>query len=319
MALSLQTGRHLAGDRLYRSLLVAAALTILLLIVGIAAALFWQSRPSIAALGPGFVTGRVWDEVEGRFGIWPFLFGTLFSSLLALAIAVPVSIGAAVFLAEMAPRWLRTPLTFLIELLAAIPSVIYGLWGVFLLVPFLRERLMAPLGEHPLRLPVVGTLLSGAGYGPSMLAAGVILAIMVTPFVTAVTRDILRAIPRAQREAALGLGATRWETIRGVVLPYARSGIVGAVMLGFGRAFGETMAVTMVIGNQTPNTPSGTSLALFDPGYTMASALANKFTEATPGIHTAALIEIGLVLFLVAIAVNSAARLLVRLTGRSLS
>ena len=309
---SLSSGARRGGDGIYRAALLSATVCIFAVIVAIAAVLWWQSRPSIAALGIGFVTGTVWDEVEGKFGIWPFLFGTLYSSLIALVLAVPVSLGAAIFLSELAPRWLKTPLTFLIELLAAIPSVIYGLWGIFLLVPFLRDKIMVPLAEK--NLP----LFSGAAFGPSMLSAGVILAIMITPFITAVSRDLLQAIPKAQREASYGIGATQWETVSRVVLPYARAGIVGAVMLGLGRALGETMAVTMVIGNQAPSTPTGTSLALFDPGYTMASALNNKFTEATPGINTAALIEIGLILFLVAVAVNAGARLLVRYAGRSL-
>ena len=317
----LASGTRRGGDRLYDALLIGAAALIFVLIVAIAVALWWQSRPSLHALGLGFVTGVEWNEVEEKFGIWPFLFGTLYSSLIALLLATPISLGAAIFLSELAPKWLRTPLTFLIELLAAIPSVVYGLWGIFLLTPFLRDRVMQPLSQSEglAKVPVLGTLLSGAAFGPSMLAAGVILAIMVCPFITAVTRDLLRAIPKAQREASYGIGATQWETIRNVVLPYARSGIVGAVMLGLGRALGETMAVTMLIGNQTPATPSGTSLALFDPGYTMASALANKFTEATPGLNTAALIEIGLVLFVVAVVINSGARLLVRLTARRIA
>jgi len=307
------------GDAIYRAVLGVAAFSIVAVILAIAVALGVQSRPSLAAFGWKFVSGSVWDEVSGTFGILPFLFGTLFSSLIALVVAVPISLGAAIHLLQLRPRWMRTPLAFLIELLAAIPSVIYGLWGVFVLVPFLRDRVMAPLLANPRTgsLPVVGPLLTGAGYGPSVLAAGLLLAIMITPFITAVTRDVLRAVPRAQQEAALGLGATRWETLHRILLPAARPGIVGAVMLGFGRAFGETMAVTMVIGNQVPATGNGLSAGLFDPGTTMASAIANKFTEATPGIPTAALIEIGLVLFVVGMLVNATARLLVHVsTGR---
>jgi len=307
------------GDAVYRIVLGIAAGSIVVVIAAIAGALWWQSLPSQRAFGWGFVTGSVWDEVSGTFGILPFLFGTLFSSAIALLVAVPIAIGSAIHLANLRPRWLRTPLTFLIELLAAIPSVVYGLWGVFVLVPFLRDRVMAPIvgRPEPLPIPVVGALLTGAGYGPSVLAAGLLLAIMITPFITAVSRDVILSVPRSQREAAYGLGATRWETLRRVVLPSARPGIVGAVMLGFGRAFGETMAVTMVIGNQVPSTPNGLSARLFDPGITMASALANKFTEATPGIPTAALIEIGWVLFLVGMVVNATARLLVHAaTGR---
>lgn len=305
--------KHSLGDKLYLAVLGLSAVVLFALITGIAGTLAWQSRLSIQATGFRFLTTSVWDDAAGTYGIWPFLFGTLYSSLIALLLAVPLSLGAAIFLAELCPKKLRTPITFLIELLAAIPSVVYGLWGIFVLTPFLRDRLMTPLAEK--KIP----LLQGAGFGPSMLTAGVILAIMILPFITAVSRDILQAIPKAQREASYGLGGTKWETISKVVLPYSRSGIIGAVMLGLGRAFGETMAVTMVIGNQPAQTDSGVSLNLFEPGYTMSSALANKFNEAQPGLSTAALIEIGLVLFLVAVLVNSVARLLVRLTGKSVN
>jgi phosphate transport system permease protein len=300
-------------DQWYIGILRLSAVVLFALIIGIATTLAWQSKQSITAFGLGFVTKSLWDDQANVYSIWPFLFGTLYSSLIALIIAVPISVGAAIFLAEIAPKWLRTPITFLIELLAAIPSVVYGLWGIFLLTPFLRDKIMQPLAEK--NIPI----LSGAGYGPSMLAAGVILAIMILPFITAVSRDILLAIPKAQREASYGLGSTKWETISRVVLPYSRSGIIGAVMLGLGRAFGETMAVTMVIGNQAAQTDSGTSFNLFDPGYTMSSALANKFNEAQPGLNTSALIEIGLVLFVVSVLINTLARLLVRYTNRSVN
>jgi phosphate transport system permease protein len=305
--------KHSLGDKLYLAVLALSAVVLFALITGIAGTLAWQSRLSIQATGFRFLTTSVWDDAASTYGIWPFLFGTLYSSLIALLLAVPLSLGAAIFLAELCPKKLRAPITFLIELLAAIPSVVYGLWGIFVLTPFLRDRVMAPLGEK--KIP----LLQGAGFGPSMLTAGVILAIMILPFITAVSRDILQAIPKAQREASYGLGGTKWETIAKVVLPYSRSGIIGAVMLGLGRAFGETMAVTMVIGNQPAQTDSGVSLNLFEPGYTMSSALANKFNEAQPGLSTAALIEIGFVLFLVAVLVNSVARILVRLTGKSVN
>lgn len=305
--------KHGLADKVYLAVLGTSACVLFALIVGIAATLAWQSRLSIQATGLKFVTRSVWDDAAGIYGIWPFLFGTLYSSLIALILAVPISLGAAIFLSELCPKWLRTPITFLIELLAAIPSVVYGLWGVFLLTPFLRDRLMTPLADK--HIP----LFQGAGFGPSMLTAGVVLAIMILPFITAVSRDILQAIPKAQREASYGLGGTKWETISRVVLPYSRSGIIGAIMLGLGRAFGETMAVTMVIGNQAAQTDSGISFNLFEPGYTMSSALANKFNEAQPGMSTAALIEIGFVLFLVAVLVNTVARLLVRYTGKSVN
>lgn len=310
------------GDHLYMGITFIASLTILVIIVALAIELARASTPSIRHFGFDFVTKSIWDEqsgTEGVFGILPFIFGTLYSSLIALVLAVPVSIGAAIFLSELAPRWIRTPATFLIELLAAIPSVVYGLWGIFVLLPWMKEHFMKPVADSGIpKLPIIGKLFEGTPIGPSMLAAGVILAIMIVPFITAVTRDILRAIPRAQREGSFALGATWWETISNVVLPYARSGIIGAVILGLGRALGETMAVTMLIGNQSPATESGISWSLFSPGYTMSSALANKFNEATGELNTAALIEIGLVLFAVTLIVNVLARLLVFYTGKDL-
>ena len=305
------------GDKIYSALTFLASLSIFVIIIWLAISLAQASGLSIHKFGWRFVVGHVWDETTDTYGILPFIFGTLYSSLIALILAVPVSIGAAVFLSELAPSWIRTPLTFLIELLAAIPSVVYGLWGIFVLLPWMKVHIMQP-GAHLQKLPVVGGLFGGLAIGPSMLAAGVILAIMVTPFITAVTRDLLRAIPKAQREGSYGLGATQWETISRVVIPYAKAGIVGAIVLGLGRALGETMAVTMVIGNQSPSTPSGISWSLFDSGYTMASALANKFNEAGPGLNTSALIEVGLVLFGVTIIVNILARLLVFYTAKDL-
>jgi phosphate transport system permease protein len=307
--------RH--GDRIYAGVTLLAAISIFSIILWIAGSLAMASRESLHHFGWKFVTGSDWDETNDVYQILPFIFGTLYSSLIALVIAVPVSIGAAVFLSEMAPRWVRTPATFLIELLAAIPSVVYGLWGIFLLIPWLRDHVMKPVAASRLpHVPLLGALFTGDPIGPSMMAGGVILAIMIVPFITAVTRDILRAIPRAQREGSYALGATQWETIARVVIPYAKSGIIGAVILGLGRALGETMAVTMVIGNQAPATPSGVSWSLLDSGYTMASALANKFNEAGPGLNTSALVEIGLVLFGVTIIVNSFARLLVYYTAK---
>jgi len=305
------------GDKIYGAVIFLASLSIF----GIILWLFWQltgaSLPSIRHFGLSFVTGSEWDEVSSSYHVLPYIFGTLFSSAIALLLAVPVSIGAAIFLSELAPRWIRTPATFLIELLAAIPSVVYGLWGIFILIPFMKQFIVTPIvGSRLPHLPIIGELFKGQSAGYSMLAAGMILAIMVTPFITAVTRDILRAIPRSQREGSYALGATKWETISQVVIPYAKSGIIGAVILGLGRALGETMAVTMLIGNQPPNTPNGISLSVFQPGYTLASALANKFSEASPGLSTSALVEVGLVLFGVTIVVNGAARLLVFYTAK---
>lgn len=317
---------HGAGDRYnwrdsaYVSAITIATMVLMALVLAIGSALLWQSLPAIRTLGLGFITSHEWDDAAGKYGSAAFLSGTLYSSLLAILVSVPISICSAIFLAEIAPKWIRLPVTFIIELLAAIPSVVYGLWGIFVLIPLLRDKVMTPALASPAitKLPIVKSLLTGAGYGPSMLAAGMLLAIMITPFITAICRDILNAIPSMQRDAAAGMGCTQSETIVKVVLPSAAPGLIGAVMLGFGRAFGETMAVTMVIGNMTPNTPDGKSLGLFDPGYTIASAMANKFTEATPGIATAALIELGLVLFVTSMLINFAARSLVKVAMRRL-
>jgi phosphate transport system permease protein len=244
--------------------------------------------------------------VAESFGALPFIYGTLVSSALALLIAVPLGIGSAVFLAELAPFWMRGPIAFLVEMLAAIPSVVYGLWGIFVLAPLLRVWVQPALGASLGFLP----LFQGPPYGVGMLAAGIILAIMVVPFIATVSREVLLAVPRTQREAALALGATGWETTRLAVLRYARSGLVGAVLLGLGRALGETMAVTMVIGNRAE-----ISASLFAPGYTMASVLANEFTEATSDLYLSALVEIGLILLVLTIVVNALARLLVWSVG----
>jgi phosphate transport system permease protein len=294
------------GDRLFRLLLRAAATSVLLLVVGLAVEMVVGSLPALRAFGWRFLVTSVWDPVAEHFGAVPFVYGTLLSSLLALLIAVPLGVGAAIYLAELAPGWVRPPVTFLVELVAAVPSVVYGLWGIFVLAPLLRTWVQPALGKTLGFLP----LFQGPPYGVGMLAAGIVLAIMVVPFITAVTREVLLAVPNAQREAALALGATRWETTRLAVLRYGRSGIIGAILLGLGRALGETMAVTMVIGNRPE-----VALSLFAPGYTMASVIANEFTEATSDLYLAALVEIGLLLFVVTIAVNALARLLVWSVG----
>jgi phosphate transport system permease protein len=252
--------------------------------------------------GLAFVTTSVWDPVAEQFGAFPLIFGTLLSSFIALAIAVPLSLGVAIYLTEFAPRILRQPVAFVIGLLAAIPSVVYGLWGIFVLVPVLRKTVFPFLRETLGFLP----LFQGPIYGPSMLAAGIILAVMVMPYVMSVSREVLLAVPNSQREAALALGATRWEAVVTAVLPYARSGIVGAVILGLGRALGETMAVTMLIGNRHEIAAS-----LFAPGYTMAAAIANEFSEAATDLHFSALTYVAFVLFVVTVLVNAGARLLI--------
>jgi phosphate transport system permease protein len=265
-----------------------------------------QSMASIQKFGLAFWRTDIWDPVAGQFGALPFIWGTLYSSILALAISTPIALGIAVFISELCPGWLRQPLVFLTELLAAIPSIVYGLWGIFVLVPAIRA-LESAMPESLRQLP----LFSGPPLGVGMLSAAVILAVMVIPFSSSVSREVLKSVPAAQREAAYALGATRFEAIRAALF-YARTGIVGAVMLGFGRALGETMAVTMVIGNNPK-----VSMSLFAPQYTMAAVIANEFTEAADELYLAALVEIGLVLFVITLLVNSLSRLLIWSMARS--
>ncbi|MFQ5847937.1 MAG: phosphate ABC transporter permease subunit PstC [Candidatus Methylomirabilales bacterium] len=290
------------GDRAFKSVIAGGALLVVSLMLVMATELVRISWPSLGRFGFSFLWSSDWDPVRLEFGALPFIYGTLVSSLLALALAVPPSVGVAIFLVELCPGWLRGPVAFLGELLAAIPSVVYGLWGIFVLAPWMQQTVQPFLKSTLGFLPVF----QGPAYGVGMLTAGIILAIMVTPFISSVTREVLAQVPNAQREAALSLGATRWEMIRVAVLPYGRSGIVGACMLGLGRALGETMAVTMVIGNRPE-----IALSLFAPGYTMASVIANEFTEATHDLYLSTLIEIGLLLFVITLLVNVLARLLV--------
>ena len=297
--------RHL-GDRAFQWLTLLMALSVFVLIVLVGLELWSGSRLAIEKFGWPFLTSSEWDPVSGRFGAVPFIFGTLVSSLIALLIAVPLSIASAVFLTELAPRWLRQPITLFIELLAAVPSVILGLWGIFVMVPWLREHLFPRLRAAFGFLP----LFRGPIYGVSMLAGGIIIAIMIVPIITSVSREILRSVPGLQREAAYALGATRWEVTRIAVLSYAKKGLFGAVILGLGRALGETMAVTMVIGNRPE-----VAASLFAPGYTLASVIANEFTEATTDIYLSALFEVGLVLLGVTIVVNAAAQWLLKTFG----
>jgi phosphate transport system permease protein len=301
------------ADRAFGAGVAVLATLVPLTLLGIAVLLLLDALPAITANGVGFVTTTRWDPVALVFGAGAYVFGTVVTTALAVLIAAPVAIGAAIYLTEYAPRPLRSPLAFVIELLAYIPSIVYGLWGFFVLVPFLRSAaepfLQATIG----RLPILGALFSGPIVGLDLLAGGVVLAIMIVPIVLSVSRDVLLAVPPTQREGMLALGATPWETIRGALLPYARRGIVGAVVLGIARAFGETMAVTLVVGNSS--TAIGPSL--LTPGYTMASAIANQFTEADSELYFSAIVEIAVVLLVVAIVVNGAARLLIRGTGAS--
>jgi len=290
------------SDRIYRRVLTGVALALPALLVVILGVLFVSSLPALRRFGPSFFWTSTWDPVIEVYGAAPMVFGTLASSLLALLIAVPLALGVAIFLTEFSPRWLRQPVAFLVELLAAIPSVVYGLWGIFVLIPFLRSYVVPPLkavfGWTP--------LLQGVFYGNSLLAGGIILAIMIVPYIAAVSREVLLAVPASQREAALAMGATRWEAVRSAVLPYGRAGLIGAVILGLGRALGETMAVTMLIGNR-----HDIGLSVLQPAYTMAAAIANEFNEATTTMYRAALFEVGLGLFVVTVVVNAIARILI--------
>jgi phosphate transport system permease protein len=290
------------GDVVFRVVLSIFAATVPLLLIFIVGELVVGAWPAIKQFGFGFLTHSTWDPVHGTFGALPLIVGTLYSSVVAMIIAVPLALGVAIFLTEFAPRWLRTPIATLVELLAGVPSVIYGLWGMFVLIPLLRDVIW------PVVKPALSWLpfFDGVFYGPSVLAGGTILAIMVLPYVAAVSREVLLAVPPAQREAALALGATRWEAVWTVVLPYGRIGIVGAVILGLGRALGETMAVTMLIGNRHE-----ISWSLIQPGYTIAAAIANEFAEAVTSLHLSALVYAGLVLFVITVVVNASARWLI--------
>ncbi len=297
-----RTNRLAMGDWFFRSAMYACGLALLAVTALLVVELARGARPSIVEFGFGFLGGTTWDPVREIFGALPLVYGTILASLVGLLIAVPVSIGTAIFLAELSPQWLRRPASALIEVIAAIPSVILGLWGLFVLVPIVREVVQPVLGDNLGFIP----LFDGPRFGVGVLSAGLILAIMIVPIVTAVIRDVLLAVPNSQREAMLALGATRWEVISEAVIPYARSGMVGAIILGLGRAMGETMAVTMVIGNGFQITPS-----LFEPTHTIASAIASEFAEATTELYIAALIEAALILMVISLLVNIIARLLV--------
>jgi phosphate transport system permease protein len=297
------------GDRAFRAVVTMFGLTLLAVPAMMVLELVLSSRLSLDRFGLSFLTGTTWDPVREQFGAMPFIYGTVVSSLIAIVIAVPVSLGLAVVLTDLAPHRLRAPLGFLVELLAAIPSVVYGFWGIFVLVPFLRETVEPALIDHLGHLPLVGAVFEGPPLGFGMLAAGAILAIMIVPTITSVSREVLQAVPHLHREAAIGLGATAWDTIRYAVLPAARSGIVGAIILGLNRALGETMAVTMVIGNRPQ-----VSASIFAPGYSMASVVANEFAEADSDAYLSALSEIALILFAVAFLLNLFAHWLVNAT-----
>jgi len=289
------------GDFIYKKLTQFFAFLVFLLVLVMGYEMYVGSKLSIDKFGWNFLVNSTWDPVKEIFGALPAIYGTLISSFLALLISVPLGLGVAIFLSELSPNWLEKPLSFLTELLAGIPSVVYGLWGIFVLVPLLRNVVEPFLFKHFGNLP----FFQGAPYGFGMMAAAIILSIMVLPIISSISRDVLKSVPNSQREAALALGATKWEVIK-IVLANSRSGILGASMLGLGRAIGETMAVTMVIGNRALISPS-----LFDPAYTMASVLANEFTEASSDLYLSSLIELALILFAITIIINVAARIFV--------
>ena len=289
-------------DVAFRYSLLICSLSIIAVMLLFFYELTSRSKLSIAKFGFSFFTGSTWDPVSGDFGAMPFIYGTLVSSLVALVLAVPLAVGVSVFVTELCPRFFRGIISFTVELLAAIPSVIYGLWGIFVLVPILRNHVQPWLGKYFAWTGLFG----GPAYGIGMLAAGIILAIMIIPIIASITREVLLAVPQSQHEAVLALGATRWEMVRMAVLRNARVGIMGGIILGLGRAIGETMAVTMLIGNRPE-----VARSLFAPGYTMASVIANEFSEATGDLYLSALVEIGLVLLIVTVIVNACARLLV--------
>ena len=300
------------GDAAFRHMTRAAAIGVLLLLSGVMVSLIAGSIPAIRTFGFGFLVNESWNPVTDKFGALPAIYGTIVTSFIAMLIAVPVGLMIAFFLTELCPQWLRRPIGIAIELLAGIPSIIYGIWGLFVFAPFLQETLQPFLINTLGNAPLIGSVFAGPPYGIGMLTSGLILAIMVLPFVTAITRDVFEAVPGVLKEAAYGLGCTTWEVVRNVVLPYARVGVIGGVMLGLGRALGETMAVTFVIGNA-----HRISASVLAPGTTISATIANEFTEAVGDLYTSALIELGLILFVITFIVLAIARyMLMRIERR---
>jgi phosphate transport system permease protein len=311
--------RHAAGQRLrermFRAATFVAALLVLTLLGGVALSLLHGAWPALAHFKLRFLTSEVWNPVTDQYGALAAVYGTLVTSLIALAIAIPVSFGIAIFLTELAPAWLKRPVGIAIELLAAVPSIIFGIWGLFVLAPILQRHVQPWLIDTIGPLPIVGRLFQGPPFGIGILTAGIVLAIMVVPFVSAVARDVFETVPDVLKESGYGLGATTWEVIWQVVVPYARTGMIGGIMLGLGRALGETMAVTFVIGNA-----HRIGSSLLAPGTTISAAIANEFTEAVGDLYTSSLVALGALLFLITFAVIAAARLmLLRLERRALS
>ena len=299
---------HKLGDWLFFNLTRAFAAFTLVVLAGIIISLLISSWPALQKFGFSFLWTREWNPPVEQFGALIPIYGTITTSLIALIIAVPVSFGIALFLTELSPVWLRRPLGIAIELLAAVPSIVYGMWGLMVFVPIFAQYVQPALSATVGRLPLIGRLFAGAPLGIGILAAGIILAIMIIPFIASVMRDVFEVTPAMLKESAYGLGSTTWEVVWNIVLPYTRVGVIGGIMLGLGRALGETMAVTFVIGNSS----SLSSISLYTPGNSITSTLANEFGEATPGIYTASLIELGLILFLITFVVNLTADFIVR-------
>lgn len=294
------------GDQLFFNLTRAFAVITLALLVGIVISLTWSAMPSITKFGFGFLTSAEWNPPAERFGALVPMYGTIVTSLIALVVALPISFGIALFLTELSPNWLRRPLGIAIELLAGIPSIVYGIWGLLVFAPIFGTYVQPWIAATIGKLPVIGALFSGPTLGIGILAAGIILAIMIIPFITSVMRDVFELVPPLLKESCYGLGGTTWEVVWNVVLPYTRVGVIGGVMLGLGRALGETMAVTFVIGNASLLA----NFSLFQPGNSITSALANEFAEATPGLYTAALVQLGLILFVITFFVLTLSKLL---------
>ena len=301
------------ADRLFAALAHGAALLTLALLLGVLVSLVIGAWPSIRHYGLGFLTSTAWDPVQNDYGGLVMIYGTLMTSAIALLIAVPVSFGIALFLTELSPAWLKRPLGTAIELLAAVPSIVYGMWGLMVFGPILATWVQQPLQALFSGVPYLGALVSGPPVGIGILSAGIILAIMIIPFIASVMRDVFEVTPALLRESAYGLGATTWEVVWRVVLPYTRAGVIGGIMLGLGRALGETMAVTFVIGNMNQLQ----SLSLFEPANSITSALANEFAEAGPGLHQASLIYLGLVLFFITFVVLACSKLLLLRLARA--
>jgi phosphate transport system permease protein len=307
--------RERSVERMFRAATLVAAVLVLLLLGGVAISLIHGGWPALAHFKLDFLTTEIWNPVTEKFGALAPIYGTLVTSLIAMAIAIPLSFGVAVFLTELAPRWLRRPVGIAIELLAGIPSIIYGIWGLFVLAPLLQRQVQPWLIDHLGEVPLIGSLFQGPPFGIGILTASIVLAIMVLPFISSVMRDVFETVPDVLKESAYGLGATRWEVIWKVVVPYTRAGTIGGIMLGLGRALGETMAVTFVIGNA-----HRVSASLLAPGTTISAAIANEFTEAIGDLYTSSLVALGVLLFIITFIVIAAARLmLLRLDRKALS